>query len=330
MAKSFFQKPLKVRALRGLLLAAVLGILVYYVPTPYRLEAPGRAESVGPMVTLETKTYPTSGRFILPTVVSEPATLLFCIYSLFDPDAILIRKGPTTPMAQSPGDGQMALSQYISSIVALQATGYDFRGDFAGLRVLRIDDTSPNHDTLRVGDVLTQLNGAKLQSFADFKNLLDRSAPGDSLSASVNREGQDLQLKLKVYAPQQRPVLGVIIRPEVERKELPFPINFRSGSTVGASGGLVFALEIYDRLTPEDLTRGRTIAATGTLDLGGQVGEIEGLPFKIRGAARAGATILLYPKGNGHEITDVPEGLEVIPVTTFNEALDALRPPKKS
>ena len=106
---------------------------------------------------------------------------------------------------------------------------------------------------------------------------------------------------------------------------MPFPIVFNSGTTSGASGGLVFALEIYNRLTPEDLTKGRRIAATGTLEPSGEVGPIEGINFKMMGAQRAGCSVILFPKANLKDLDWIPEGVKLIPVENFNEALDALK-----
>ena len=57
----------------------------------------------------------------------------------------------------------------------------------------------------------------------------------------------------------------------------------------------MFSLGLYDTLTPEDLTGGRTIAGTGTIDPEGRVGPIGGIADKVIGAERAGATVFLVP-----------------------------------
>lgn len=237
MPNAFFQKPLKVRILRGFVLAISLSLAAAFTPTPYHLQAPGRVERVTPMVEIKTKTYPSQGAFLLPTVVSEPATVLYVIYSLLDPNATLSDKSSAKPMAQTRDEQQMGASQYLATRVALKALGYELGKD-------------------------------------------------DS--------------------------------------ELPFTISFDTGETSGASGGLVFALEIYSQLTPQDITKGRLIAATGTLSPRGRVGDIEGINLKLIGAAQAGADVFLVPRGNLDEIEGLPEGMQVIAVGSFNEALDAL------
>ena len=78
----------------------------------------------------------------------------------------------------------------------------------------------------------------------------------------------------------------------------PFEIEIASGDVGGPSAGLMFALGLYDTLTPGDLTGGRTIAGTGTIDLEGEVGGIGGIVDKVVGAERAGASVFLVPAEN--------------------------------
>ncbi|MGX1757627.1 S16 family serine protease [Streptomyces lydicus] len=98
----------------------------------------------------------------------------------------------------------------------------------------------------------------------------------------------------------------------------------------GPSAGLMFALGIVDRLDGDgaghDLTGGRTIAGTGTITAGGKVGAVGGVPLKTQAAHRDGASVFLVPR---KECTDaraeLPKGMRLIPVTTLDGAVDALR-----
>ncbi|MDI1289870.1 MAG: hypothetical protein PSX37_07990 [bacterium] len=73
------------------------------------------------------------------------------------------------------------------------------------------------------------------------------------------------------------------------------------------------------------MAKGRIIAATGTLNGAARVGGIEGLPFKLIAAERAGADIFLVPRENWDEVKNTQTKVKVIPVDTFQEALDALQ-----
>ena len=91
----------------------------------------------------------------------------------------------------------------------------------------------------------------------------------------------------------------------------------------------MFALAVVDKLTPGELTGGRFVAGTGTITPDGRVGPIGGIPFKMRAARAAGATVFLVPADNCVEAAgSAPDGLQLLRVGTLDEAvagLDALR-----
>ena len=80
-----------------------------------------------------------------------------------------------------------------------------------------------------------------------------------------------------------------------------------------------------DRLTPGAMTKGKSIAGTGTIDDSGQVGTIGGIRQKLAGARAADAEWFLAPEGNCNEVVGhVPDGLDVVAVDTFEDATDAV------
>ncbi|MGP3970265.1 S16 family serine protease [Streptomyces sp. 6N223] len=97
----------------------------------------------------------------------------------------------------------------------------------------------------------------------------------------------------------------------------------------GPSAGLLFALGIVDLLNGDgaggDLTGGRVIAGTGTIDADGTVGAVGGVALKTQAAARDGATVFLVPRGECSDATaDTPDGLRLIPVTTLEGTVEDL------
>nr|WP_202522681.1 S16 family serine protease [Streptomyces sp. SID4925] len=98
----------------------------------------------------------------------------------------------------------------------------------------------------------------------------------------------------------------------------------------GPSAGLFFALGIIDKLAGDgsggDLTGGRTVAGTGTIEADGTVGAVGGVSLKTQAARRDGATVFLVPKAEcGQAKAEKPEGLRLIPVTTLKNAVSSLR-----
>ena len=106
----------------------------------------------------------------------------------------------------------------------------------------------------------------------------------------------------------------------------PIDVKLRLADVGGPSGGTMFALGIYDTLTPGSLTGGQIIAGTGTIDESGQVGPIGGIRQKLYGAQRAGASWFLAPAENCNEVIGhIPSGLQVVRVKTFTDALAAVK-----
>ncbi|MDG9704271.1 S16 family serine protease [Streptomyces sp. DH37] len=103
-------------------------------------------------------------------------------------------------------------------------------------------------------------------------------------------------------------------------------VELRLADVGGPSAGLMFALGIVDEIDDGDLTGGRTVAGTGTITARGEVGPVGGVPLKTQAAARDGATVFLVPEAEcGDARAELPEGLRLVPVTTLEGALSALR-----
>lgn len=91
-------------------------------------------------------------------------------------------------------------------------------------------------------------------------------------------------------------------------------------NTGGPSGGLIFSLGLIELLSPDDLLQGRKIAATGTISPDGKVGPIGGIQEKIIGAKKVGASLLLVSRENCDELPPKVEGIDVVAVSTLEEA----------
>ena len=107
-------------------------------------------------------------------------------------------------------------------------------------------------------------------------------------------------------------------------------ITFKTKSNeLGSSGGLMMSLYVYNSLIEEDITKGYDIAGTGTIELDGTVGEIDGVKYKILGAYKKGIRVFIVPEQNYEEAKKVVEenklNLKVINVSTFDEAINKLK-----
>ena len=121
-------------------------------------------------------------------------------------------------------------------------------------------------------------------------------------------------------------VIGVLLTSKKEIETIPKITNEFKNSESGSSGGLMLALEIYNNLTDNDISKGRKIAGTGTIDENGNIGQISGVKYKLKGAYKEGATVFLVPSGENYEIAikvaaEEKLNIEILEVSTLKDAI---------
>ena len=93
------------------------------------------------------------------------------------------------------------------------------------------------------------------------------------------------------------------------------------------------AVTIYNAISDEDITKGLNIGGTGTIDINGNVGEIDGVNYKIMGAAKNKLDVVFVPKANYEEAINTKNkynyNLEIISVDKFNDVIEYLKNYKK-
>lgn len=159
----------------------------------------------------------------------------------------------------------------------------------------------PEYDNpLEVGDKLLKVNGVLCANLVEFQEAIQK-VEGNSVRVTVLRDGKEMELTSKLYEEENRKVLGVGLQsvttydvdPEVE-------FQFEKNES-GPSAGLITTLSIYDQLTKGDLTKGKLIAGTGTIEADGSIGQIGEVEYKLLGAARGGAQVFLVPAGENYQ-----------------------------
>jgi PDZ domain-containing protein len=105
----------------------------------------------------------------------------------------------------------------------------------------------------------------------------------------------------------------------------PFPVSIDVADIGGPSAGLAMTLGVIDALTVGSLTGGHTVAATGTIDSSGNVGDVGGVPQKTIAVENAGASVFLVPPQEYRAAMskDRP-GLMIYAVSTLDQALVVL------
>jgi PDZ domain-containing protein len=191
--------------------------------------------------------------------------------------------------------------------------------------VLGVAVDVPAAGKLRSGDVIVGVDGRPVKTPDEIRLEIGRRKPGDEVRLTVRRDGKRIEVTVRtVSSPENpsRPVVGVQVDQNADI-ELPLDIDIDLGRVGGPSAGLPFALEIA-RMLGRNVTHGCNVAATGELALDGSVLRVGGIKQKTIAAREADATVFVVPNENAAEARRHAEGLRILPVSTFAQALEAL------
>jgi PDZ domain-containing protein len=315
------------------LLAVLLGVLGTSLPVPLVALGPGPTydtlgdvDGAAVVTVAGLPTYPTSGHLNMTTVaVSDRLTLVDVLRAWASgrrqvvPRSQVFAPGKTDDQVRDENTQQFATSETNAELAALTQLAIPTR-----VVVGAVVPDSPAAGALRAGDELVTVSGRSVASPSAVAEALAGTTPGQSITVTYRRDGQDRSaaLALGASADRRQGLLGV--RPAVEPRSGDVTISL--GDIGGPSAGLMFALAVVDKLSPGPLTGGRFVAGTGAIDGAGRVSPIGGIPFKMRAARDAGATVFLVPDANCAEAAaNTPDGLRLVRVTALDDAVRQLR-----
>ncbi len=172
---------------------------------------------------------------------------------------------------------------------------------------------------------IDDLTVTTLESLKDYVNTLKEN---DIVNIKIKRKNKEKNVTAKVYNTSDGLKIGVGIITLYDYETKPSIEIKTKHSESGPSGGLMMALDIYDKLVKEDLSKGRKIIGTGTIDIEGNVGGIGGVKYKVLGASKQKADIFICPSENYEEAIKVKEendlDINIIGVSTLSEAIERL------
>lgn len=182
---------------------------------------------------------------------------------------------------------------------------------------------------LKVQDQIISMNDITYNNITDYRTYLQTRKITDKVKVKVIRKNKEKEVECPLYEENGHKILGVGLQYVREYKTTPkVNIAFKSRES-GPSGGLITTLEIYNQLTKNDLTKGKTIAGTGTIEEDGTIGQIGGIEHKILGATKAGADVFISPSGNNYKsakkyIKEKKIDIILIEATTIEETIKKL------
>jgi PDZ domain-containing protein len=325
-------------ALLAVPLIIVLGLYMAVTPLPFVTYAPGLTINVlgdngdKPIIDVQGhRTYHDDGELRMTTVsVSQrDAKLdlftLMSTWGLARDDALYpysIQYGDTGTQQQDTQEGQVEMISSQDSAIAasLRQLGYHVR---PVLEILAVTPDMPSDGKLQPRDVVRRFDGKRVTAATQMAKLIAAVPAGQSVPVTVARKGRTLTRQVTPVDKDGHRLIGVTLGIGYV---FPFKVSVNISDAIGGpSAGLMFALSIYDTLTPGSLTSGGTVAGTGTITPQGRVGEIGGIQQKIVGARHDGAQLFLVPPANcADALTSNHGSMRLVKATTLHAAIQAV------
>ncbi|HJR94988.1 MAG TPA: PDZ domain-containing protein [Gaiellaceae bacterium] len=316
------------------MLGLVTAFVLWWLPADDYLFVPDRAKPLADKVDVESERTAATGDVYYVDLFVRRIRLLEQLLPFTRPDgSTFVSEEVLSPSGESDAErdrqnaADMQRSEETAAVVALRELGYEVVATPRGILVTSVAPDVPAAEVLGPGDVIVAVDGITVKTPAELRARIATREPGDTLRLAVRRQGKKpVDVKVRTIASPEDPsraIVGILIEQQADVK-LPFEVDIDLGRVGGPSAGLPFALEIARQLG-RDVTNGCRIAATGALALDGTVIPIGGVKQKTVGARRADVDYFLVPAGeNAEDAQENADGLEIIPVESFQQALQKL------
>jgi PDZ domain-containing protein len=335
---------MKKKKLAFFAIIVALAVLLSSYPLDSYITRPGGAYELGPLVEVAGGDEDDEGTLSLMTISLLKATPVLYAFAKFQDGY----KVMPADQVRSPHESDeeynvrqlkmMADSQVNALQVAFDIADKPYEVTNNGVYVMTVLEGGAADGILEAGDRVISVDDNQFSTQEEFVEYLSGQEEGQQVELVYEREDREITDTVELAPlPTDPERIGIGIA-FVENKEITTDpeVTIDSEKIGGPSAGLMFTLEILNRLLDEDITKGYDIAGTGTMESDGTVGRIGGIDQKVIAADNQDIEIFFAPD-------DVTEGasesnyvlakktaekigtdMEVVPVKTIEEAIDYL------
>ncbi len=311
----------------------IICVSLFTIRFPYYINTPGGLINVMDRVSIE-NSYESKGSLNMAYVTEVKATIPTLVFSLFNKDWDVLKEEDLTYENESIEDAyfrdHLLLQDSINNaiIVGFKKAGKNVEVTSSSLVITYVDENSKTN--LKVGDEIVSIDNIPITTTEEVSEILKGKNEDDEITIKVINKNKEDEKYAKLIKEDNRIIIGVMITEKKEIETIPkVELKFKKSES-GPSGGLMTALSIYNYLTEEDITHGKKIVGTGTIDEAGNVGSIGGVKYKIKGAVKNKAEIFLVPNGENYkEAMELKRKnnykIKIVGVSTIDDALNYLK-----
>lgn len=313
---------------------AMLLIAAWLVRFPYYLVSPGTAPSIIEHVKIDgAEVFEPEGEVLYTTVsVSLRRINGYELLAGWLDDDIeiveeeLITGGLSRSTVRTENRVAIDISKLIAEKIALERLGYTVAVASDGVRIVEVAKGQPSEALLAVDDLVRAIDGVAVATSEEAVAAVRKRRPGDEIRVRFSRDGNESEVAIRAAEAEEpgKALIGVRLFTENPRFDLPFQIDIDTGRVGGPSAGLAFTLALLDLLTPGELSGGLRVAVTGTIDIDGSVGVVDGVEHKAAAARRENADIFLVPIDRLDEARSRAGRMRVFGVSNLDDALKVL------
>lgn len=180
---------------------------------------------------------------------------------------------------------------------------------------------------LKIKDQIIKIDGITINKKKDIYDIIKDKNVNDKINLTVINN--KVEYNRYAYILDGK-IIGIIVSSDRKIETYPkIKSNFEDNE-YGSSGGLLTTLSIYSKLLDYDITGGKKISGTGTIDEEGNVGEIDGVKYKLKGAVKEKADVFFAPSGDNYkEAIKIKNKynykIDVVEVKTFDDLVEYLK-----
>ncbi len=316
----------KIREYKYLILLILLFLLFFVIKLPYYIEMPGGILNLDSKIESNIK-IKTSGTINMAYVSEIRATIPTYLISKINDNWDLIKLeesiSSNETIEESNYRNKMLLNEAnaIATIVAYKKAEKKLNIKNKKMYITYINPEAQTN--LKIKDQILKIDDKKVCNLEEITAIINNHNINDTIMIETDNGIK----KAKIIEINEKKAIGILITYSFEfDNEIKF--NFTDKES-GPSGGMMMTLAIYNYLTNDPLTKNRKIVGTGTIDINGNIGEISGVKYKLKGAVQNKADIFIVSEENYQEAIKIKEkykyDIEIVSVKTIDDAIKFLK-----
>ena len=331
MTNKLYKKVFKLLKENIMFIIMVIMLIMTFIEFPYYINAPGGIINLDKKVIVENG-HKSKGSFNISYISEYKANIYTLLYAYLNPNFDIIKKNDylatndTYETMDYREDLELDESIDDAIIYVYQYAKEDIKILKEEVYATYIYDEA-NTD-MKIGDKIISIDDKIVTGRSSLKDILSKYNAGDKINIKVINDNKEYERYAYVIEVDGGIYIGIYTTTnkdyEVSRK---IEVKSKKNES-GPSGGLMLSLEIYNELIEEDITKGKKIVGTGTINIDGTVGPIAGVEYKLKGAVKRHADIFFVPVDNYEEAINLKNKkgykIDIVSVSNFNDAIEYL------